>query len=343
MKIKRHHLIKSQKNQGKKESARIKRRPLSGTSRNSESFTDTLINNSNSRGNAVSETLKARELSVIENSSETKFRESAITVVRISASVLSGCEPLSVHFTNNSLNYDSCRWTFGDGGSSTSDNPVWLFDEAGDYNVSLAVFGTDGRMAQTQLKVRVFQKPTARFEISDAKLNSPAEGVRMSNLSTDAVKYNWSFGDGNKSEMVEPVHKYQKSGDYTISLHVISADGCRDSVELRESITGIGYFIEFPNAIIANTDGPTGGYYSVASDQTSSVFHPVSSGVADYNLRVYSKRGVLIFETNDMNIGWDGYYRGQLCEPGVYVWKVRGRYRNGELFVKMGDVTLFKQ
>jgi len=50
----------------------------------------------------------------------------------------------------------------------------------------------------------------------------------------------------------------------------------------------------------------------------------------------------LIFETNDINIGWDGYFKGQLSNPGVYIWKVRGNFRNGEPFTKMGDVTLLK-
>ena len=52
--------------------------------------------------------------------------------------------------------------------------------------------------------------------------------------------------------------------------------------------------------------------------------------------------GILIFETNDINIGWDGYFKGQLSNSGVYIWKVRGKYRNGEPFTKMGDVTLLK-
>jgi phosphoketolase len=43
-----------------------------------------------------------------------------------------------------------------------------------------------------------------------------------------------------------------------------------------------------------------------------------------------------------VNFGWDGYLKGQLCEQGVYIWKVRGTYKNGEPFVKMGDVTLLK-
>jgi hypothetical protein len=108
------------------------------------------------------------------------------------------------------------------------------------------------------------------------------------------------------------------------------------------AFTGSEYFIEFPNAFIPNMQGPSGGYYSSKSDEDAQVFHPVSSGVADYQFKVFSKLGILIFESSDINIGWDGYFKGQLCEPGVYIWKVRGNFRNGEPFTRMGDITLLK-
>ncbi len=64
--------------------------------------------------------------------------------------------------------------------------------------------------------------------------------------------------------------------------------------------------------------------------------------MTDYQLRIFSRRGILIFESNDVNFGWDGYYKGQLCDPGVYVWKVRGNFINNRQFTKVGDVTLLK-
>jgi hypothetical protein len=112
---------------------------------------------------------------------------------------------------------------------------------------------------------------------------------------------------------------------------------------MLDAFAGLGSYIEFPNAFIPNSDGPSGGYYSNKSDESAQIFHPVTSGVSEYQLRVFSKRGVMIFESNDINIGWDGYHKGQLCEPGVYVWKVRGTFRNGESFVRMGDLTLLKR
>jgi PKD repeat protein len=156
------------------------------------------------------------------------------------------------------------------------------------------------------------------------------------------VKYKWDFGDGTSSELFEPRHNYSKYGNYDVRMIVFSDYGCSDSLVVLNAFSQSEYFIDFPNAFIPNTQGPTGGYYSSKSDEAAQVFHPVSSGVSDYQLKIFSKLGILIFETSDISIGWDGYFKGQLAEPGVYIWKVRGNFRNGEPFIKMGDVTLLR-
>ncbi|MBI5009297.1 MAG: gliding motility-associated C-terminal domain-containing protein, partial [Bacteroidia bacterium] len=122
----------------------------------------------------------------------------------------------------------------------------------------------------------------------------------------------------------------------------INEYGCSDSILVLNAFAGSKYFIEFPNAFIPNPDGPSTGLYSPKSDEMAEVFHPVYTGVTEYQLKIFSKMGILIFESNDINIGWDGYIQGQLSNTGVYIWKVRGKYRNGETFTKMGDVTLLK-
>ena len=140
----------------------------------------------------------------------------------------------------------------------------------------------------------------------------------------------------------QPIHRYAEYGSYNVSLEVTSEYGCSDSQTVSNAFSGSEYYINFPNAFIPNMQGPTGGYYSSKSDEDAQVFHPAFSGISDYQLKIFSKLGILIFESSDINIGWDGYLNGKLCEPGVYIWKVRGSFRNGEPFTKMGDVTLLR-
>ena len=257
-------------------------------------------------------------------------------------SATEGCAPLNLTFYSKSNSTDSCRWTFGDGGYSNEKNPEWIFDVEGEYKVVLNVFGTDGSKVSSLKMITVYPKPKARLEINPDNAVLPKDEIRFFNYSTDAIHFEWDFGDGTSSEFFEPTHKYFRSGNYNVRLVATSDYGCSDSVTVINAYSGSDYYINFPNAFIPNAQGPSGGSYSAKSDEAALIFHPVSSGVSDYQLKIFSRLGILIFETNDINIGWDGYFKGQLSEPGVYIWKVRGTFRNGEPFVKTGDVTLLK-
>ena len=257
-------------------------------------------------------------------------------------SLSSGCSPLKVKFLNNSTSYDSCHWVFGDGGFSNDKNPEWIFDLAGEYKIVLKVFNSNGTQAAASSVITVHSRPEARFEKTPEKPVIPDDEIRFMNYSVDAVRYKWEFGDGNISNAFEPYHKYRKYNNYNVRLIAWSEYGCSDSMLVKNAFSGSGCFIDFPNAFIPGSDGPAGGYYSTKSDETARIFHPTTSGVTEYHLKIFSKLGILIFESNDINIGWDGYLQGHLCEPGVYIWKVRGTFKNGEPFVKMGDITMLK-
>ncbi|OFY64858.1 MAG: hypothetical protein A2V64_04060 [Bacteroidetes bacterium RBG_13_43_22] len=259
----------------------------------------------------------------------------------IGASVTEGCIPLKVLFKNRSLSYDSCKWIFGDGGYSHEKNPEWLFDVEGEYEVILRIFSQSGRQSFSSALIKVHPRPSASFEISPENAVIPDDEISFLNYSTNAEAYKWDFGDGNTSDIIEPRHSYDKYGNYDIRLIAVSAFGCSDSLVVKNAF-GSGYYVRFPNAFIPNPNGPSGGYYSNSSDEFAYVFHPAHSGVSEYQLRIFSRRGILLYESNDVNMGWDGYYKGQLSEPGVYIWKVRGNYINGEPFTLMGDVTLLR-
>ena len=103
--------------------------------------------------------------------------------------------------------------------------------------------------------------------------------------------------------------------------------------------------IEIPelNKNVINADAENGIVLErdIKIDSRNDVFHPViKEDVEEYQLKIFNRSGLLIFESNDINIGWDGYYLQKLMPQGVYVWKVRGRFAKGRSFVEMGDVTL---
>jgi gliding motility-associated-like protein len=99
--------------------------------------------------------------------------------------------------------------------------------------------------------------------------------------------------------------------------------------------------IRFPNAFVPSLLGPNGGEYD-AVDFKNEVFHPYSDGVIEYKLLIFNRWGEQIFRSDDIRIGWDGYYKGKLCDQGVYVWRATGKFTNGQQFDLRGNVTLLR-
>jgi PKD repeat protein len=252
----------------------------------------------------------------------------------------SGCAPLAVNFMNRSVNASRYYWTFGDGGCSEDQNPGYVFDEPGDYTVSLKVTGADGLEYTALSEIKVHNTPKANFEY-DAEVNiAKGEPVNFYNYSKDADFYEWDFGDNSRSKLTEPVHYYDSPGKYNVKLIAWTTNLCYDSMTIKNAFTPTAQEIVFPNAFTPNMNGPVGGHYEL-NDPENKVFYPIITGdILEYNLRIFNRVGYLVFESSDPAIGWDGYYEDQLSAQGVYIWKVRGSFANGKSFLKSGDVTL---
>ena len=251
-----------------------------------------------------------------------------------------GCAPLAVDFINQSENADSQVWIFGDGGSSNEINPRYVFDEPGEYSVTLKITGADGTEYTASSQITVYTTPKAQFETDKNVTIISGQPVYFYNYSRDADYYEWDFGDQTRSKLAEPVHYYDAPGSYDVKLKVWTVNQCYDSVTILNAFSPTEQDIIFPNAFTPNMNGPVGGYYQL-NDPKNEVFHPVVTGeIVEYQLRIFNRAGYQVFESNDANIGWDGYYKDQLSTQGVYIWKVRGRFANGKTFVRSGDVTL---
>jgi len=99
----------------------------------------------------------------------------------------------------------------------------------------------------------------------------------------------------------------------------------------------------FPNAFTPSSTGSSDGYFDLnANNFNNDIFFPLHSGVDQYQLMVFNRWGELIFESREVNRGWDGFYRGDPCQQGVYVWKVRAKFSDGTERTMAGDVTLIR-
>jgi len=148
-------------------------------------------------------------------------------VANFSGSPTSGCAPLAVSFTDQSTgDITSWSWDFGDGGTSTQQNPSHTYNSGGQYTVSLTVTGPGGSDTNTKTNyITVNVGPTADFS------GSPTSGVEpltvsFTDLSTGgATSWSWDFGDGGTSTQQNPSHTYNTAGTYTVSLTATNSCG----------------------------------------------------------------------------------------------------------------------
>jgi PKD repeat protein len=251
-----------------------------------------------------------------------------------------GCEPLTVHFTNHSLYGDTYLWEFDDGTTSDEFEPVHEFVNPGIYNVKLTVTGEGGRDYYYR-QVEVYPNPLVDFRVTPDLVMLPDQEIQLYNLTEGGVSFLWDFGDGVTSTDVNPRYKYTATGTYDISLQAWSEHGCTDKLVKPDAVTVVGKgLIIFPNAFMPDMTGPNGGYYSLAEPEKNNIFHPYWEGVEIYRLEIFDRWGVLIYVSDDVMKGWDGYYQDKVAQQGVYVWKCTGKFTNGKPFSLVGDVTL---
>ncbi|MCB0769423.1 MAG: PKD domain-containing protein [Flavobacteriales bacterium] len=255
-----------------------------------------------------------------------------------------GCAPLTVEFTNTSFGGQSYSWSFGDGGMSTADNPTYIYNVPGVYTVTLTATGIGGGV-NTMTKVDsvvVHPRATAFFVLQPEEVTVPSQPVFTYNLSGNATQYQWDFGDGNTSSEMNPVHYYQQAGEFDVQLISNNAWNCPDTFMLPSAVTALAAGdLQFPNAFTPGNSGPTDGVYDPRSFDND-FFYPLYQGVEDYKLEIFNRWGELMFVSEDVKVGWDGYYRGQPAKQDVYVWKAYAKFSDGEETVLKGDVTLLR-
>ncbi len=245
-----------------------------------------------------------------------------------------GCAPLKIKMSVEPPENMNVSWFVDQIPISEDKNAEYTLKQ-GIHFIQLAIFDT----MQTILvydTVIVYPRPSAAF---DAEKCKAGDTLIIKNLSMNATSYKWNFGDGQVQDKCEPVHIYTRPGLYNITL-IASNGHCSDTAHKTINVEKKAADIIFPNAFVPDINGPNGGYYNPNKPQIN-IFHPVTNKpVKDYNLKIFDRRGKLIFETNDINRGWDGYYRNKLVPIGVYIYLAQGRFEDGDPFTVKGDITV---
>ncbi|MDO9188064.1 MAG: PKD domain-containing protein [Bacteroidia bacterium] len=267
--------------------------------------------------------------------------------IALSSAANTLCVPGYMPFFDNSVtgNIDDpitgWEWNFGDGTTSNEEDPDHNYAQPGDYLVTLTVTTSGGctnNNLSAPIAITAHPIPTAAFSINSTNLNLPYDVLILNNQSVGATSYYWEFGDAGTSTQFNPQYVYTSLGVFQVQLIAMSQYGCVDTA-FAEITTDAD--VVFPNAFTPNPNGSQGGIYDL-NNLSNDIFFPYSSGVIDFKIEIFNRWGEEIFESLDIKQGWDGYYRGAICQQDVYVFKAYVKLNNGKVFYKNGDVTLLR-
>ncbi len=279
-------------------------------------------------------------------------------IVKFKGDTLSGCNPLSVNFT------DSCYvvqpdqivkwvWDFGNGTSvtdtssamvmTTYTNPLHV--SSAYYSVSLTAITNAGCASKLTKNnyITVYPIPLAGFywDPTDATIFDPmiyfhdqSQGAGGPNA------YSWNFGDvfnfykdNDTSSLSNPKHEYSDQLPYTYYTTQIVENiyGCKDSVREPVVIHPVVTFYA-PNAFTPNFDGMNDGFKGtgIGIDNTT------------FNLWIFDRWGNDIFHSTDLERSWDGKVNGVIVQEDTYVWKVTFRDIERKDHAYKGIVNLIK-
>ncbi len=171
----------------------------------------------------------------------TLTRNTYINVVETKANFTSAdasCPNLPVAFTNTSTGSDTYSWTFGDGGTSTSQNPSHTYTSPGTYTVQLtsSINGIPTCVSTFSKTINI-NDITANFSADVLYGCNPTLTVNFDDNSSPGVTYAWNFGDGSTSTTSGDVsHTYSKIGTFCPSLTVTNPNGCTSTKTLAPCV-----------------------------------------------------------------------------------------------------------
>ncbi len=162
-------------------------------------------------------------------------------VADFTSDITSGCFPITVNFEDLSSNSPtSWAWNFGNGNTSTFENPSAVYSFAGDYTVTLIACNGSGcdTIINTQY-ITAYDYPIADFAANITYGCAPLL-VQFTDLSipisSSIVWWYWDFGDGFSSTSPNPTHAYFIPGIYNVSISITDSLGCNDSKSITNYI-----------------------------------------------------------------------------------------------------------
>lgn len=234
------------------------------------------------------------------------------------------CAGIPVQFTDTSVgNPQSWTWTFGNDSTSTEQNPLITFDSLGTFDVQLLVDNGCGSDSITQT-FSVNEVP--EFDLG-ADTSVCFEEPVVLIAYPGATQTQWSTGEnGDSITVTNPPAEIRVT---------VTNDGCEfsDIINIYESEDGC-IILPLPSAFSPNGDGNNDYFRTINPER-----------VEDLEIWIYNRWGQLVFYDNKLVFEWDGTFKGEMQDVGVFTWFVQGfgqASRGRVPFYRSGNLTLVR-
>jgi gliding motility-associated-like protein len=196
------------------------------------------------------------------------------------------------------------------------------------YTTDYVVIGVDSNQCIDSTRVKVTVLPNAVIYLPDSATIYPGEYFQL-DPQGNSLYYTWYPPIGLLDTFIKSNPRAMPLLNTTYYVTGITNSGCiaKDSIHI---FVAPDSYIDVPNAFV-----PGRGL--------NNLFRPVSIGTATLkSFAVYNRWGVKMFETTNLNEGWDGNFGGQPQPLGVYVYVLEAITAKGKLINKQGNVTLVR-
>jgi gliding motility-associated-like protein len=245
-----------------------------------------------------------------------------------------GCEPFGVQFFDLSYNGNSplyYQWQLGNGATSSSATPSWTYAQ-GVYDVRLQVTTTKG-CSNTKNRTGYIishPKPTAYFSLNASVLDILGPRVVATNQATGIESSLFIFDPfGVEVDAMQAIFEYPDTGIFPITQIVTTEFGCKDTLATTVEVKP-HYTFYIPSAFTPNDNG------------INEVWAPHGENVMLYELRIFNRWNQQIFQSSDMETGWDGTFNGTPVPQGVYTYQIELYDTLGEPHEYVGRFTVMR-
>lgn len=208
---------------------------------------------------------------------------------------------------------------------SDTAKPTAIVRPLTNVDYTIVVSNAYGCSDTARIAVNVF--PAAVIDMIDFVTLYPGQTYQIS-PQTNCSYFSWFPPSGlNNAHVSNPVASPEVSTNYIV--HAMTSWGCRivDSISVEVNPESI---LTLPNAFVPG-NGP------------NNKFKIIKLGVAKLNgFSIFDRWGNKVFETTNIDEGWDGTYNGKPQPEGVYMYQVDAVTSAGQNFVKHGNLTLLK-